>query len=315
MPTHCLIVATAAVALLGANTSFAQRRVPESVVLETDVEYGRADDRPLRLDIARPRRPAAERLPVIVMIHGGGWSGGDKSVVHRDLVRYAATGNYFCVTVEYRLSGEAAWPAQIHDCKAAVRWLRASADKYSIDPDRIGAWGASAGGHLAAMLGVSGDVAELEGDCGWPGHSSRVACAVDFCGPSELFSFFEATRDGRITRVLGGPIEQHRAAARSASPVTHVSKDDPPLLIVHGTDDAVVPYDQAEKLHAALEAAGGDSTLVKVVGANHHQLRGREVNGRVQAFFEKHLRGQDVVVSGEPIRSEQAAGNRSGGSR
>ena len=154
----------------------------EKVIIERDVEYGMAGDRPLVLDVVRPKTPAAGPLPVVAYFHGGGWNKWDKSTGIGGLVPVAATGNYFCVTVGYRLAKEALWPAQIHDCKAAIRWLKANAKRLNIDPDRIAVWGASSGGHLAAEVAVTGNVPELEGDCGSPGQSSRVACCVDYTG-------------------------------------------------------------------------------------------------------------------------------------
>lgn len=288
------------------------RPVPGNVVIERDVEYGRAGDRPLKLDMIRPKESAAESLPVIVFIHGGAWRGGNKSGGVGRLIPFAASGEYFCVSVGYRLSGEAIWPAQIHDCKAAIRWLKANAAKYHIQPDKIGVLGSSAGGHLVNMLGTSGDVKELEGDCGSPDQSSRVACVVPFCGPSDFLAIGkrrEGAAPGAVALLLGGPIGEKKEAAVAASPVTHVSRDDPPFLIVHGTADRTVPFEQAELLHAALQKAGVDSTLLKIEGGGHG-IGGPEVVRRVRAFFDKHLRGRDVEVSAEPIR----AGRRIGGS-
>ena len=289
----------------GRRPDSAGRHVPENVIIQRDVEYGRADDRPLKMDIVRPKEPGETPLPAIVFIHGGGWRGGNKAGGVARLVPLAGGGNYFCASIDYRLSGEATWPAQIHDCKAAIRHLRANAEKYNIDPDRIGVWGTSAGGHLVNMLGTSGDVTDLEGSCGSPDQSSRVTCAVAFCGPSNLTvilpgSEHQGRKGNVVARLLGGPVEEKKDLAVSASPVTHVTEDDCPFLIVHGTDDRVVPVDQAETLHAALQKAGVDSTLVRVEGGGHG-LGGPEITARVQAFLDKHLRGQDVEVSGDPI--------------
>ena len=280
------------------------------VSVERNVEYGRAGDRPLLLDIVRPKEPAKGPLPVICFIHGGGWIGGNKRGGVALLSRFAGTGDYFCVSVGYRLTGEAIWPAQIHDCKAAIRWLRANAKKYDIDPDRIGVWGASAGGHLVNLLGTSGDVKQLEGDCGSADQSSRVACVLNFFGPTDLTAVVD-DRDtpkwviALVDKLLGGPTAERLDVAREASPVTYATKDDPPFLTMHGTKDPVVPIAQADALHAALEKAGVDSTLVKVEGGGHG-FGGEEVVARVNAFFDKHLRGKDVEVSGEPIPKDGA---------
>jgi acetyl esterase/lipase len=286
--------------------------IPESVVVERDVEYGKAGDVSLKLDIVRPKEPSEKPRPVIVFIHGGGWSGGNKESAVGQLIPFAASGNYLCATVEYRLSGVATWPAQIHDCKAAIRWLKANAEKYNIDPKQIGVWGSSAGGHLVSMLGVSNGVAELEGHCGSPGLSSRVACVVDYCGPSDFPAIARVKNSTEqraydpVSKLLGGPVEEKKEAALSASPVTYASKDAAPLLIVHGTNDTTVPLEQAELLYAALKKAGAEATFVKIIGGTHGVpgSGGPELLKRVQAFFDKHLRGQNVEVSDQPIEAQ-----------
>jgi acetyl esterase/lipase len=280
----------------------AEGPLPESVIAERDVEYAKAGDYSLKLDIYKPRKSESSPRPCVVWIHGGGWQGGNKSSGARLVGPLVATGNYVGVSVGYRLSDVASWPAQIHDCKAAIRWIRANKDKLGIDADRIGVWGSSAGGHLVSMLGTSGDVKELEGQLGTTGVSSRVACVVDFCGPSD-FPNFELTSGARgpISKLLGGPPADKPAVAKEASPITYVTKDDPPFLVVHGTDDATVPYDQGQRFHAALKAAGVDATLITMQGGGHG-IGGQEITGRVKAFFDKHLLGEDVMVSAEPIQ-------------
>ncbi len=280
-------------------------KVPDSVVYERDVEYGAAGDRALKLDVVRPRAESKEPRPVVVWIHGGGWSGGDKSSGLNLLMSFALRGDYVCFSVGYRLSGEAKWPAQIHDCKAAIRWIKANAEKYHIDPKRIGVWGGSAGGHLVTLLGTSGDVKELEGNNGSPDRSSRVACVVDFCGPSDFPNFFKAKNDGGARRpiagLLGGTVEEKPAEAAAASPVTYVTKDDAPILIVHGTSDFLVPIAQAETLHEACRKAGVEATFIKMDGGGHG-IGGPEIARRVTAFLDKHLLGKDIEVSAEPIK-------------
>jgi acetyl esterase/lipase len=281
-------------------------QIPDNVVLESDIEYGRAGDRPLKLDLFRPKDQADKVLPVVVAIHGGGWENGSKETFHWLAASLAATGNYLGISVGYRLTGEAIWPAQIHDCKAAVRWVRANAAKYHIDDLRIGVTGNSAGGHLAALLGTSGDVAELEGACGNPGYSSRVACVVDFCGPSDFLHFLEQRGAGgrsSVIKLFGGPPASHPEAARSASPVTWASPDDPPFLIFHGTEDMTVPFAQGESMASALEKAGARVIFVRVEGAGHG-LSGREISQRRQNFFERHLRQRSIDIPSTPIPVE-----------
>lgn len=287
-------------------------RLPDSVVVERDVQYGKAGERPLKLDLVLPRKSSEKPLPAIVFIHGGAWRAGDKAGGIWNVMRFVASGSYVGASVGYRLTGEAIWPAQIHDCKAAIRWLKANAKKYHIDPEKIGVWGSSAGGHLVSLLGTSGDVKELEGDCGSSDQSSRVACVVDFCGPSDFLAFAKAKRTGPLPSpadsrspesiLLGGPVEEKKDVARQASPVTYASADDPPFLIVHGTEDPIVPPQQAELLHAALKKAGTSPVLLKVHGAGHG-LGGPEVLRRVETFLDKHLRGVDVTIEDETVEA------------
>ncbi len=283
------------------------QETPENVTIHRDVVYGDAGERPLMLDLVLPKESSEQPRPLIVFIHGGGWRGGDKAGGVGRVLPFVASGNYAGASIGYRLSGEATWPAQIHDCKAAIRWLRANAEKYSIDPDRIGVWGSSAGGHLVNMLGCSGDVAELEGDCGSPDRSSRVTCVVSFCGPSDFLArkpVEGGRRPSAVDMLLGGAIEDNQELARRASPVTYVSKDDPPFLLVHGDADGTVPFEHAELLSEAQRKAGVDTTLVRIRGGGHG-IGGQEVHKRVAAFFDNHLRDQDVEVSDEPIEYGQ----------
>jgi acetyl esterase/lipase len=281
------------------------RQLLEKISIKRNVEYRRAGLRALHVDVYRPKSPAVEKLPVVVWIHGGGWQGGNKLGGTGRLATLAATGKYAGVAVEYRLTDTAQWPEQIYDCKAAIRWIRANADEYGFDAEKIGVWGASAGGHLVSMLGTSGDVPQLEGDGPYADQSSRVTCVVDFCGPSN-FSLFATPRgasrraESPITKLLGGPLDEKAEVAKQASPVTYVSADDPPFLIVHGTDDKVVPISQAESLHEKLQQAEVDVTFVKIVGGGHG-IGGSEVTTRVDQFFAKHLLGEQIEVSAEPI--------------
>jgi acetyl esterase/lipase len=253
----------------------------------------------LTLNIYKPAKPNADVLPVIVWIHGGGWRNGDKSSGSR-LAEFVGTGNFVGVSVGYRLSGEAVWPAQIHDCKAAIRWVRAHAKEHGIDPERIGLWGSSAGGHLVSLLGTSSDIEELDGENGTPGVSSRVKCVVDYCGPSQMTIFKH-----QAVMLLFGSEENHKAHSEIASPATHVTKDDPAFLIVHGTDDGTVPFSQAELFYDKLKTAGVDVTFIKMEGGSHG-IGGPEIAERVKAFFDKHLREQDVKISDEPIAVKPA---------
>ena len=274
-----------------------QPTVPEGVTIERDIEYGKAGDVSLKLDMLLPKQPAKVPLPLLVYIHGGGWNGHDKTEGYEPLGPLVASGNYVGATVEYRFTSVAPWPAQIYDCKAAIRWLRANAKKYNVDPDRIGIWGVSAGGHLVSMLGTTGDRKELEGQSGTPGQSTRVACVVDVCGPADLPNMKPQEQKvyAMMDRLLGGPMAERMEAARAASPITYVDKNTPPFLIVHGNLDTQVPYSQSETFYAALNAAGVYATLVRIE-AGKHQPFYAEAAPQVEAFFEQRLRGHAVNI-------------------
>ena len=276
-------------------------RVPDAVKHLADVKYAGTDNARQTLDLLLPKSRAAEQppLPVIVFIHGGGWRGGHKNTGLHRVLPFVSTGDYAGVSVGYRLTNEAQWPEQIYDCKAAIRWVRANAKQYNLDPERIAVWGSSAGGHLVAMLGTSGDVEHLEGKLGpHAGVSSRVACVVDWFGPADFTKMGKSKAidhnapNAPEALLLGGPIPQQLDKAKDASPQTYVSKDDPPFLIMHGDKDPIVPYQQSVGLDQALDAVGVDSALVTVKGAGHG-FGGEAVKTLVETFLAKHLLGKD----------------------
>jgi acetyl esterase/lipase len=211
------------------------------------------------LDLYLPEQ-GDKPLPLIIWIHGGAWMAGSKDGPSPAL-RFTANG-YAVAQVGYRLSQEAKFPAQIHDCKAAVRWLRANAAKYNLDPNKFVAWGGSAGGHLVALLGTSGGVAELEGNVNDLKESSRVQAVVDWFGPTDFLHIGDAESDlqhnapdSPESKLIGGALLENKDKAAKASPITYVSKDAPPFLIMHGDRDRTVPFNQSELLYAALKKA------------------------------------------------------------
>jgi len=250
-----------------------------------------------QLDLFLPRKRNMDRLPVVVFIHGGAWRAGSKRSGRGRVLPYVESGDYVGVSVGYRLSSEAKWPAQIADCKAAIRWLRAHEKQYGLDTERIAVWGSSAGGHLVAMLGVTGDVKLLEGRVGKHlEHSSRVRCVVDYYGPTDLLSMndFPSRIDHNAanspeSQLIGGALQKNKKKSRHASPTSYVSKTDPPFLIVHGTKDMLVPFNQSERFHKALRDAGATSTLIKIEGGGHGGFRDPTLTPRVDAFLKKHL--------------------------
>lgn len=282
-------------------------RLPEGVRKLADLDYAGTGNPRHTLDLYLPEKPAAEGpLPVVVFIHGGGWQNGDKNGGGGRVAPLVATGRFAGASIGYRLSGEAQWPAQIHDCKAAIRWIKAHAKEHGLDPDRVAVWGSSAGGHLVAMLGVSDGVAELEGTIGaHADRNARVKCVVDFFGPADLLAMGGKHDDPASpeSRLIGGPVQENPDKARSASPVAHVGGGDAPFLIVHGDEDPLVPYAQSVALETKLEAAGVPVVLLTVAGGGHGQGFGGAVAETVAAYLERQLLGEGSDLSDRTVKA------------
>ena len=223
--------------------------------------------------------------------------------------RFVQSGEYAGASIGYRLTDEAQWPAQIHDCKAAIRWIKAHAKEYNLDATKIGVWGTSAGGHLVSFLGTSGDVKELEGTLGkHQDQNSAVTCVMNFFGPENFLSMIRQPstmdrtqgKDYPEALLLGGPVPEKEEAAREASPVTHVSKGDAAFFTAHGTKDPLVPYAQAQEIHAALQKAGVPSLLQEMTNGGHG-FKSPILDERVKQFFDLHLHGIAAEIVPTPI--------------
>jgi acetyl esterase/lipase len=258
--------------------------VRDGVVRKRDLEYGRVGDTSLRLDLYLPEK-AKVSVPLVLWVHGGGWVRGSKSFC--PLLKLVPRG-YAVASVGYRLATVAPHPAQIDDVRAAVRWLRANAKEHGLDPARVGAVGASAGGHLVALLGTAD-----EPPCPPGSPSCRVQAVVDLFGPSDLVDLVGRLADHGIPTpvdtLLGGPLSKNRDRAVEASPVTHATDDDPPFLILHGDRDWLVPLRQSERLEKALSGAGVEARLHVVRGAGHG-FSGPEIEAMVAEFLDRHLK-------------------------
>lgn len=277
---------------------FAPALLRADVAVENDITYCKAGDVELKLDLAKPDGDGP--FPAIVFIHGGGWSGGNRQA-YSNQIRVAARRGYVAITVSYRLtqpdeSGKAEnpWPAQINDTKCAVRWLRANADKYHVDPNRIGVTGGSAGGHLSLMVGLADESAKLEGNGGHQDQSSRVQAVVNYFGPTEMKAEYRTNDFVRklVKTLLGGTPEEVPDRYENASPVTYISSDDPPVLTLQGTKDPLVPDSQARLLDEQMKSKGAHHELMILEGAGHgfqgdDALRAETTTW---AFFDKHLR-------------------------
>lgn len=291
--THRLpwaICAVAVLAVLAVPAAARRPRLPD-IIFEKNVEYANPDNQHLQLDIARPEGEGP--FPAILCIHGGGFRAGTREG-YDGLVPALAQHGYVAATVTYRLAPKYPFPAAVYDVKAAMRWLRANAVKYHVDPARIGAMGGSAGGHLAQFLGVTGDVREFEGDDGNAGQSSRVQCVVNFYGPSDFTKSYGKSVDAAevLPLFLGGNLEQARERHVRASPLYWVTPNAAPTLCIHGTKDNYVAYEQAVWLVDRLLAAGVEAELLTIQGAGHGFSGPDEQRAEAAmiAFFDRHLK-------------------------
>jgi len=257
-----------------------------SVTVNENVSYGPA----LRLDVYQPAEPGAKLRPAIVLIHGGGWTSLDKSTM-RTMGRFLARFGFVAFSVDYRLFQAQGnrWPAQLDDAQRAVRWIRANAAAYGVNPQRIGAFGHSAGAQLAALLGME-DTRD-NSDSTLAAYSSRVQAVVDVSGPSDFTLDHEAEGSQFLSDFLGAEYAKHPEVWRDASPAFRVSKGDAPFLIVHGTDDQNVSIAQAQELFDKLQAAGVPASFVKV--DEGHTFRTPEARRQLAvetlAFFNRYL--------------------------
>jgi len=280
-----------ALALFTVIAPAAELVVPSEVTFERNIEYANPDDQHLQLDLARPKEGQGP-FPAVLCIHGGGFRAGTREGYGKLCVTLAQHG-FVATTITYRLAPKYPFPAAIHDTKAAVRWLRLNATKYQIDPNRIGATGSSAGGHLAQFLGVTGGVPEFEGDQN-PRPSSKVACVVNVYGPSDFTKSYGKSVDAHevLPLWLDGNLEQARLRHVQASPLNWVNPDSAPTLLIHGTEDKYVAHEQAEWMHDRLKACGVEVKLLTLEGAGHG-FRGPDAEKAEKAlleFFEEKLK-------------------------
>ncbi|MEZ5952001.1 MAG: alpha/beta hydrolase [Planctomycetaceae bacterium] len=286
-----------------------QVKLPPGVRMEQDIPYIVAGDDAQRLDLYLPETPPKAPLPLIVHIHGGGWRSGNKFPC--PVVPLVGHG-YAVASVEYRFSQQALFPAQIQDCQAAIRWLRAHCDTYQIDPDHVGVIGASAGGHLSALVGTSGGKQAFPAIGGNEQQTDRVQCVCDIFGPSNFATVMQqAADDGNIRNIfkfnspgdpysllIGAALDADSSKTAAVSPVYYVSEESPPMLIFHGTHDALVPYAQSAELAAALKAKRVDVWLQTLPGSGHGgpAFGKPAVQQLTRTFFDRYLKKADVEI-------------------
>ncbi|MBF0197775.1 MAG: alpha/beta hydrolase [Planctomycetes bacterium] len=259
-----------------------------------DIVYAITDSRPLKLDLYLPEK--TKNAPIIMHMHGGGWKKGSKTSC---TVKFLIEHGYAVASIEYRFSDEAIFPAQIHDCKAAVRFLKSQASKYGYNPKKMAVSGSSAGGQLAALLGSSHGVEPLEGEVGKHlKQNTRVQAVIDFFGCSDFILRGETqpkranSKTGIVSKYLGGPVNEQPEQAKLASAVTHMDPNDPPYLIFHGKADTSVLPDQSERLHSVCKEHNVESTLVMLDGVGHSSkpFCSPENKKLMVKFLDKHLK-------------------------
>jgi acetyl esterase/lipase len=269
--------------------------LPAGLKAERNVPYVENGHRNQVLDVYLPEQPSDKPLPLMIWIHGGAWMAGSQA---NPPVLYLVNKGFAVASIQYRFSRDAIWPAQSFDCKAAIRFLRANAAKYHFDPDRFAVGGDSAGGHLAAFVGTSGDVKEMEGDLGTTNISSRVQAVIDWFGPTDLMLIGEQSGPHSMIRhndtnspeslLMGGPIQEKKDLAKTANPLTYIDKNDPPFLMMHGDNDQLVPLAQSTILAKALTDAGVEVKMKTIPGAGHEDPKFRSPEN--QQLMEDFLR-------------------------
>lgn len=268
--------------------SFAQ--TPAAGPSEKNISYLPAE-RKEKADLYLPKEDGRKH-PGVLIIHGGGWKGGIKDAKREiNIGTTLAAHGYVCMSIDYQLDDPASpaicWPQNLHDCKTAVRWMRANAERLHLDVDHIGVIGGSAGGHLASMVGVTGPESGLDPAGPYGGQSCKVSCVVDMYGPVDLENWkdISALRTSRA---------QSPALYKQFSVITHLDKQDPPFLILHGTADTTVDVSQSKSLAAALQKHGIEHHLEIIEDAPHTfhlQPKQKDLRPLVLAFFDKHLKG------------------------
>lgn len=284
--------------------------LPPGAQAHRDLAYVTSGHERHRLDLFLPAQSGTP-LPLIIWVHGGGWQNGSKE--NCPLLRggYLEKG-YAVASINYRLSQHAVFPAQIEDCRAAIRWLRAHAKEYGLDPSRFGAWGSSAGGHLVALLGTSGDVTDFDVGAHFD-QSSRVQAVCDYYGPTDFIALAKsrdanrpATSLSPESLLIGGFVLDHPEKVSRANPITYLTPDDPPFLIIHGDADFVVPHTQSILLFEAMKKTGLDVRFHTILGAAHGGpgFSSPETEALVADFFDTRLKKGKTVKESVQTNSQ-----------
>lgn len=251
-----------------------------------DIVYGETPERRLTLDIIKP--DSVQTFPAIIFVHGGGWMAGDKSKIGGEWNASFAEHGFVCININFRLSGEAIFPAPLLDVKTAIRWVKENASKYNIDQNKIGIWGHSSGGHLSTLAALSANRAEFSTD---HSISDAVNAFVSLAGPVDLLEMgsWHNNPNSPESKFLGGSVQQQKEAAIKANPINYINEDLPPALLIHGDNDQMCPVEQSRKLYTSLP----NSSYLEIKGADHDFIAGvltmNEILVLVRSFFTKTL--------------------------
>lgn len=290
MPRRRLGLIVALLVLPGA--SWGQDKAKADIVTHTDLVYGKGGDEDLQLDLALPK-DVKDKAPAILCVHGGGWRAGNRKDLTK-LIQFFAEKGFVAATASYRLSPKHQFPAAIEDCKAAVRWLRAQADVYRIDSERIGAIGFSAGGHLVCLMGTADAKAGLEGKGGHPEKSSRVQAVVSFFGPTDftMKHWDKSVEDFFLVPFFGGSYEERKELYAKGSPLRYVHAECPPFLFFHGDKDRLVNIEESQKLCKKLKDVGGSARVVALENEGHGWSGEKMMRSldECRVFFEEKLK-------------------------
>ena len=293
--------------------------VPAGVKAHRDLAYVEGGHERQKLDLFLPEKTDGP-LPVVIWVHGGGWQNGSKDQCPPLREGYLARG-YAVASIGYRLSQHAVFPAQIEDCKAAIRWLRAHAQEYGLDGQRFGVWGSSAGGHLVALIGTSGEVKEFEVGANLD-QTSRVQAVCDWFGPTDFTVFANtpgyeshATATSPEAKLIGGAVRENKEKAVRVNSITYVTRDDPPFLIVHGDKDPTVPINQSELLFAALQKAGVSAHFHTIHGAGHGGpgFNDPQIGEMVSGFFDRTLKAKSPPTGSPEAKTSESTASASPG--
>jgi acetyl esterase/lipase len=273
------------------------------IIAERNIPYVENGHRNQVLDLYLPEQPSDKPLPLMIWIHGGAWMAGSQA---NPPVLYLVNEGFAVASIQHRFSSDAIWPAQAYDCKSAIRFLRAKAAKYNFDPNYFGIGGDSSGGHLAAFIGTSGDVSEMEGDLGNTNMSSRVQAVVDWFGPTDFTLMAQQSGPGSIIQhdapnspeslLLGGLVQEKIELANTANPLTYIDENDPPFLIMHGDNDQLVPLGQSVILAKALIDARVEEVTMKTIhGARHEgpEFHSAESRQMIEKFLSRKLKAAE----------------------